>query len=80
VMGTFILWFGWYGFNPGSTCGLVDESADTAAIAYVNTMVCPVFAAITLESANTHVGGGVPKKSLLSSTLETFATEFLVAL
>jgi len=48
VMGTFILWFGWFGFNPGSTTSLIDDSADVAAIAYVNTMICPVFATITV--------------------------------
>lgn len=48
VMGTFLLWFGWFGFNPGSTTSLIDDNADIAAIAFVNTMVCPVFAAITV--------------------------------
>jgi Amt family ammonium transporter len=47
IMGCLILWFGWFGFNPGSTCSLVEESADVAALAYVNTMVCPCFSAIT---------------------------------
>jgi len=31
ALGTFILWFGWFGFNPGSTMALVPEIAHIAA-------------------------------------------------
>jgi len=38
VLGTLFLWFGWYGFNPGSTLSMHDaDTAYTAGIVAVNT-------------------------------------------
>mmetsp|Transcript_85928 Transcript_85928/g.248127 ORF Transcript_85928/g.248127 Transcript_85928/m.248127 type:complete len:458 (-) Transcript_85928:2-1375(-) len=45
VLGTFFLWFGWYGFNPGSTGSLHDvKTAHIAAIVAVNTTIAPCIA------------------------------------
>ena len=53
ALGTIILWFGWYGFNTGSTLGIVwVEQADGAGVAeaglvMLNTTLCPAVAGIT---------------------------------
>ena len=40
VLGTFILWVGWYGFNPGSVLTISSvNSGDVAALAAVNTTI-----------------------------------------
>eukprot|EP00928_Gymnodinium_smaydae_P053395 TRINITY_DN3739_c0_g1_i1.p1 TRINITY_DN3739_c0_g1~~TRINITY_DN3739_c0_g1_i1.p1 ORF type:complete len:570 (+),score=110.25 TRINITY_DN3739_c0_g1_i1:33-1712(+) len=42
VLGTFCLWVGWYGFNPGSTGSMHDvATAHTAGLTAVNTTLAP---------------------------------------
>jgi len=49
VLGTFILWFGWYGFNCGSTLGLSDTATgQLAAHVAMNTTIAPATGGITV--------------------------------
>eukprot|EP00927_Polykrikos_kofoidii_P042826 TRINITY_DN36874_c1_g2_i1.p1 TRINITY_DN36874_c1_g2~~TRINITY_DN36874_c1_g2_i1.p1 ORF type:complete len:459 (-),score=46.63 TRINITY_DN36874_c1_g2_i1:171-1436(-) len=47
VLGTFFLWFGWYGFNPGSTLEMHStDNAKTASLVAVNTTLSPCVAGL----------------------------------
>eukprot|EP00929_Paragymnodinium_shiwhaense_P017600 TRINITY_DN12706_c0_g1_i1.p1 TRINITY_DN12706_c0_g1~~TRINITY_DN12706_c0_g1_i1.p1 ORF type:complete len:486 (+),score=94.40 TRINITY_DN12706_c0_g1_i1:136-1593(+) len=49
VLGTIILWFGWYSFNPGSTLALHDTTAAyTASLTAVNTTLAPCVAGLVV--------------------------------
>lgn len=48
ILGTFVLWFGWYGFNPGSALAIDNSgSAATAALCAVTTTVAAACGCVT---------------------------------
>ena len=58
VLGTFILWFGWYGFNPGSALVIDNsDSAATAALCAVTTTVAAACGAVTAMFTDTIIEG-----------------------
>jgi Amt family ammonium transporter len=46
-IGCLVLWFGWFGFNPGSTMGVVGDGGYGAAYAAVNTNTAAIAATLT---------------------------------
>jgi Amt family ammonium transporter len=62
VLGTFALWFGWYGFNPGSTLAMHDsDTAYLAGLVAVNTTLAPCAAGLVVFFLRAFV---VPPKML----------------
>jgi len=46
-IGCLVLWFGWFGFNPGSTMSIAADGGAGAALAAVNTNMAAAFATMT---------------------------------
>jgi len=55
VLGTFILWFGWFGFNPGSTLQITTYGFD-AALAAVTTTLSGASGCVTAMFLDTFIG------------------------
>lgn len=52
VLGTFILWMGWYGFNGGSTLAFGGENETLTFIVMMNTTIAAVTGGITAVGVN----------------------------
>ena len=56
MLGTFALWFGWYGFNPGSTFGVSSTNAgEVAALVAVNTTLAACSGALSALFTSTWI-------------------------
>lgn len=54
MLGTFILWFGWYGFNPGSALAIDTKAyADVAALSAVTTTIAAASGVVSSVFTNT---------------------------
>lgn len=57
ILGTFALWFGWYGFNPGSTFGVsTADLGEVAALVAVNTTLAACAGALSAMFTSTWIG------------------------
>jgi ammonium transporter, Amt family len=70
ILGTFILWFGWYGFNPGSAL-IIDnaKSASAASLAAVTTTLGGAAGAVTCMFVDSIIDGMITGETSYEITM-----------
>ena len=65
ILGTFLIWFGWFGFNGGSTLGMTDQ---VAAI-ILNTLLAGVTGLLTASVAGIAIRGYTDLRLMINGSL-----------
>jgi ammonium transporter, Amt family len=69
MLGTFILAFGWFGFNPGSTLGVAGGGLNRVGIVAVATMLASAGGAISASAYMIFFKGGKPDPTMVANGL-----------
>jgi len=69
MLGTFILWTGWYGFNPGSTLGITGGSASIASLSAVTTTLAAASGCISCMTIRYLMGAEGEKQYDLTAAM-----------
>lgn len=70
VLGTFILWVGWYGFNPGSTLAIASTaSGDVAALCAVTTTIAAASGSVSAMFTDMFLGRRATGETMYDITM-----------